>query len=252
MKVYAIIQARMGSTRLPGKVLMKLSRKPIIAWVVEGGARAKLIDKVIVATTHSKPDDQIVGFCQSERVDFFRGSESDVLGRYVFASRRFASDIVVRLTSDNPFGQAFLFDELITKHISERNDYTYSKGYPLGSACEVFTAQALALISKKTTKDYHREHIGTYFIDNPADFAIGCLEATKEYKFPQIRLTVDTKEDFKTAESVVKKLGRDIDLDKIINLWKNDSGVFVNKGIQQFYPNEKIKMAYSSKISPLS
>lgn len=239
----------MGSTRLPGKVLMKLSGKPILAWVIERAVRAKLIDKVIVATTVSKPDDQIAEFCKSENVDFFRGSEDDVLGRYVAASRKFSSDIVARVTSDNPFGQAFLFDELISKHMSEQNDYTYSKGYPLGSACEVFTSEALVFASKKSTKDYHREHIGTYFIDSPADFVIGCLEAPKEYNFPQIRLTVDTKEDFETAENIVKRLGSNVGLDKIINLWKDDISVFVNKSIQQFYPNKNIKMAYSGKIS---
>lgn len=239
----------MGSTRLPGKVLMKLSGKPILEWVIEGAARAKLIDRVIVATTDSKPDDQIAEFCKSENVDFFRGSEDDVLSRYVLASLEFASDIVARVTSDNPFGQAFLFDELIAKHISEQNDYTYSKGYPLGSACEVFTSEALALVSKKTIKDYHHEHIGTYFVDNTADFTIGCLEAPKEYNFPQIRLTVDTKEDFETAENIVKRLGRNVGLDKIIQLWKDNNSVFVNKNIQQFYPNENIRMAYSGKIS---
>ncbi|MBI3342081.1 glycosyltransferase family protein [Candidatus Curtissbacteria bacterium] len=248
MNIHAIIQARMGSTRLPGKVMMKLFGKPILAWVIEEAARAKLIDKVIVATTDSEPDLQIAEFCQRKNIDFFRGSENDVLARYVDTAKKFSSEIVVRITSDNPFGQSFIFDELIKKHIREKNDYTYSRGYPLGSACEVFTTEALALAAKKSTTDYHREHIGTYFIDNPTDFAIGCLEASEKYSFPQVRVTVDTQEDFKTAENVVKKLGDNVSLDRVIQLFKDDNSVFVNRSVTQFYPNERIKMAYSVKI----
>ncbi len=248
MNVHAIIQARMGSTRLPGKVLMELSRKPILAWVIEGANQAN-VDKVIIATTNSSLDDQIAGFCQSNNVDFFRGSEDDVLDRHIAAAEKFASDIIVRITSDNPFGQSFVFDELISNHLDAKNDYTYSRGYPLGSACEVFTREALIIASKKSTEDYQSEHIGTYFIDNPAGFKIGCLEAPKEYYFPQIRLTVDTKDDFATAENIVKELGESKDLNKIIDLWKNDNSLFVNQGVVQFYPNEKIRRAYSAKIS---
>ncbi len=137
----AIIQARMGSKRLPGKVLMNIGQKPMLQRVIERVKRAKLIDKVIVATSNKGKDDQIKKFCSKLNTECFRGSEEDVLARFYEAAKAQKADVVVRITADCPFVDPEIIDQIIEIHLKNKNDYTANNtesSYPRGTDVEVF------------------------------------------------------------------------------------------------------------------
>src|SRR5277367_2863697 len=146
MNVVAIVQARMGSTRLPGKVLIDLGGETVLARVIARLRRAELVKEIVVATTDSAADDAIVGECRRLDVPTFRGSESDVLDRYYWAARGCPASVVVRITSDCPLIDPQLVDETIRVFQQQQADYasnTFSRTYPRGLDAEAFTTAAL-------------------------------------------------------------------------------------------------------------
>lgn len=210
----------MGSTRLPGKVLKPIAGKALLDHVVGRLHMLKYPVKVVVATSDLPLDSAIVHFCQSKDVEFFQGSESDVLDRYYQCARHHSFTDVVRLTADNPFTDIDELQRLIEQHLAQRNDYTHSFGsMPLGVGAEIFTFSALEKSAQEGHAANHREHVNEYIQENPNVFRIGSLEVSASKKQPDLRLTVDTPEDYLRACSIAEHApGRWISSEEAIKL----------------------------------
>ena len=200
MKVGVIIQARMGSTRLPGKVLKPIAGKILLDHVLGRLSLLAYPVKVVVATSDLPQDDAIVRHCQSRSVAVYRGSETDVLDRYYQCACENGFAHVVRLTADNPFTDVEELQRLIEQHLTQHNDYTHSFGsMPLGVGAEIFTFAALEKSVLEGHAPNHREHVNEYIQENPNVFRIGVLELPAAKRCPDLRLTVDTEDDYQRA-----------------------------------------------------
>ena len=206
MKIVAIVQARMGSTRLPGKVLMDLGGKTVLARVVARLRRAILIDQIVVATTDSVIDNAIIRECQRLQVEYFRGSENDVLDRCYQAANSCEAQIVVRITADCPLIDAEVVDDVIRVLLS-RGDYasnTLARTYPRGLDAEVFTIAALERAWQDAHEPHQREHVTPYFYEHPEIFELTSLRGRIDYS--RYRWTLDTAEDLELLRTIYARL----------------------------------------------
>lgn len=204
-KIVAIVQARMGSTRLPGKVLKDLAGDTVLARVVSRTRRASLVDKVLVATSVLQADDAIVRECERIGVECFRGDEVDVLSRYYHAAVQFSADLIVRVTSDCPLIDAGLIDTAVRACIEQEADYATNAlevTFPPGLDVEVFEFQALARAEKNAAQSYQRAHVTAYIYENPGLFKIASLRADKDYS--RFRWTLDTEDDLAMLRAVYR------------------------------------------------
>ncbi|OGZ57351.1 MAG: hypothetical protein A3B96_01240 [Candidatus Spechtbacteria bacterium RIFCSPHIGHO2_02_FULL_43_15b] len=211
LKTDIIIQARMGSGRLPGKVMKNLCGYPMLYHVVKRARGAVLADDVVVATTVLKQDDVVEKFCAENGIKYFRGSEEDVLDRYYSTAKCFDSDIIVRVTSDCPLIDPAIIDECIKKFAEHKGvDYLSNisiRTFPRGLDTEVFSFKALEIAHKNAEEKYEREHVTPYIWENKkGEFKIGePVEASDEYR-RDYRLTVDYGEDFQLVAEIYKAL----------------------------------------------
>ena len=193
--ILAIIQARMGSTRLPGKSLMAFHGKPMVQWVIEAAQQATKIDKVIIATSTSEEDKPLVKFA-SQFVDVFTGSLYDVLGRYYWAALQYKPDHVVRLTGDCPLLMPRLIDGVIELHLRQKNGYTWNRdSWPSGFDVEVFTFDVLQKAYIEATTAYDREHVTTYIRNWQL---VGKIGSYGDGKFPG-KWSIDTMADYENV-----------------------------------------------------
>jgi len=207
LKVVAIIQARMGSTRLPGKVLKDLEGETVLARVVTRLQRTRLIDEVLVATTDLAPDDAIVAECRKCSVAVSRGDQDDVLDRYFRAAQLAKADVVVRVTSDCPLIDPEVTDKTVAAFLESKPDYASNvmvRSYPRGLDTEVMTARALGRAWQEARKRYEREHVTPYIFEHPAEFKL--LSVTGEEDHSSHRWTVDTPEDLEFVQAVYARL----------------------------------------------
>ena len=201
-----VIQARMGSSRLPGKVLRPIGHLPLLGHVTGRLAQLPRAWPVVVATSIDPQNDPIVNWCQQAEVETFRGSEHDVLERYVQCAQRFGFDHVVRLTADNPFTDIQELERLVLHHLEGGFDYTHSFGMmPLGVGAEVFTLASLLRSHVEGLASNHREHVNEYIQENPELFRIGVLDVPVEKRGQELRLTVDTEQDWQRADALARK-----------------------------------------------
>ena len=211
MRRIAIIQARMGSTRLPGKVLMDIGGKTMLERVISRTQRAALVDKVVVATTTKKEDDRIVALCKRLHIDFCRGSENDVLDRYMSAASAYGADIIVRITSDCPFIADTVIDEVIAELIERKADYasnTLRRTFPKGLDVEAFTYNAFLTAWAYADTSYQHEHVTPYFYEHRESFELASVELPLGLGgYSHHRWTVDTKEDLEFVRKVYKEYG---------------------------------------------
>ena len=208
MRVVAIIQARMGSTRLPGKVLKDLGGETVLARVVKRTRRATLLDEGVVATSVLPADDVIVRECEALKVACFRGDEADVLDRYYRAARKFAADVVVRITADCPLIDAELIDATIRSRLDQNADYASNAlvpTYPRGLDVEAFAADALARAWSAAKEEYQRIHVTPYLYQNPESFKV--ISVAGEVDHSKYRWTLDTTEDLELIRAVYKHFG---------------------------------------------
>jgi spore coat polysaccharide biosynthesis protein SpsF len=208
MRTVAIIQARMGSTRLPGKVMMDLGGRTILAWVVARAGRARTLDDVVVATTTLERDDVIVAECSSVGVSVFRGSEDDVLDRYFRACEHFDADVVVRLTADCPLIDPEVIDNVVTDYRVHQPDYasnTLERRLPRGLDVEVFSRAALAEAWSHDDSSQGREHVTPYLYVNPGKITLDSVALEDDHSI--LRWTVDTAEDLEVVRGIVTALG---------------------------------------------
>ena len=206
-KVIAIIQARTGSRRLPGKVLLKLKGKSVIRHVADRTAAAKLVDKVYVATTVLSQDLKIVHECTRYGINVFCGSKNDVLDRFYQLSKIIKPDHIVRITADCPVIDPSVIDLVIKAHLAEGADYTSNTleiPYPDGQDVEVFKFSVLELAWEKACLVSEREHVTPYIKFDEKIFKINKILSTKENT--KLRWTLDEKEDFKLISIIYDEL----------------------------------------------
>lgn len=200
MKIGAVIQARMGSSRLPGKVLRPIAGLPLLAHVTGRLGLLKTAMHIVVATSTKPQDDAIAAHCRQSSVACFRGSERDVLARYAACAAENDFDHIVRLTADNPFTDIEELDRLSELHVREGNDYTHSFGeLPIGVGAEIFSRAALVRSEREGHAENHREHVNEYVQENPQSFRIGMLTVPPNKRRPDLSLTVDTEADYALA-----------------------------------------------------
>jgi glutamate-1-semialdehyde aminotransferase/spore coat polysaccharide biosynthesis protein SpsF (cytidylyltransferase family) len=207
LKTTAIIQARCGSTRFPGKVLEKIDGKTLLEIELERLKGCETLDGILVATTGSPADDPIVDLCQKVSVPVFRGSEHDVLDRYYWAAQQVRADVVVRLTSDCPLLDPLVVDRVVSLYLANRNLYQYVANtapppgtFPDGMDVEVFSFDSLKEAWQKAQKRSDREHVTFYFWKQPGKFKIFRVEAPQNWS--KIRLTVDYPEDLEVVRTL--------------------------------------------------
>lgn len=209
MKTVCIIQARMGSTRLPGKVMLDLCGKTVLEHVIQRVKRVKNIDEIVIATTTDKKDDVIVEETMKCGVKVFRGSEEDVLSRYYYAAKENEADVVVRITSDCPLIDPETTQKTIDYYLKNNDVYDYVSNtlvrtFPRGLDTEVFSFEVLEKAFNKATLQRDREHVTPYIWDNSEIFNLGCYKSDVDYSY--LRWTLDTKEDFELIKRIYEDL----------------------------------------------
>ena len=204
-----IIQARMGSSRLPGKVMMKLEGKSILEHIVNSLKFSKLSDKIIVATTINQEDDKIETLCRKLCVDCFRGSSDDVLNRYYECAKLYQGDIIVRITCDNPLIDPTLVDEAIKICKQENCDYVSNmihQTYPIGYLVEVLKFDILKQNNDKIHDALTREHVTHHIRKNISMYKIKEFFAPENLQRPEWRLTVDHENDYQLMKKIFQNL----------------------------------------------
>lgn len=201
-----IIQARMGSTRLPGKVLRKIGDKPLLGHIFFRLRHMQTEADIAVATSIESADDKIYDFCKESNIKSYRGSEGNVVSRFYDCSKLYGYKNIIRLTADNPFTDIEELDRLIESHIKTKADYSHSfSALPVGVGAEVFTFDALEKSHTEGNKPNHLEHVNEYIWENPSMFNINIFsDVKKSKKQPNISLTVDTMDDHKKACFIVE------------------------------------------------
>ena len=217
LKIAAIIQARMGSTRLPGKVLLRVLKRPLLYYMVERIKRISSVDEVIVATSTSSKDDEIESFCIKHRYTFFRGAEEDVLDRFYKAAKSAKAAFVVRFTADCPLIDPNLVEQLIGVFKRSETDYcSIATGAPVahkydinrfpdGMDAEIFTMDALEEAWKMAGTPLYREHVTPYIWKNTKRFKTGAMVCDKG-DFSRYRWTLDNIEDYELIRWVYEQL----------------------------------------------
>ncbi|MBY3596241.1 cytidylyltransferase domain-containing protein [Rhizobium bangladeshense] len=206
MTLGIIVQARMGSTRLPGKVMRLLNDRPLISHIVDRLGLLRHKAGIVVATGQGQENDVIESWCRENDVSCFRGKEHDVLDRYYQCAKSYGFTDIVRLTADNPFTDIAELDRLIDLHHRGVYDYTHAFGHlPVGVGGEIFTFKALERSHLEGLLPHHREHVNEYFTDCPELFRIGQLNIALAKTAPGLRLTVDTEDDWRRVHMLASK-----------------------------------------------
>lgn len=209
MKTVIIDQARMTSTRLPGKVMKEVLGKALLEYQIERLKRANEADELVIATTINDTDQPIVELCQRLGVAYYRGSEEDILSRYYEAATEFGADVVVRVTSDCPLIDPGVMDEVIGLYINNREKYDYvsntlARTYPRGLDTEVFSMVALEKAYREAWEQPEREHVTLFMYRRPEEFSLANYGNAAD--FSQHRWTVDTPEDFELIKLILQEL----------------------------------------------
>ncbi len=240
MKVSAIIQARMSSTRLPDKVLANIEGKPMLWHVINRLKRTELINEVIVATTTNRKDEPIIELAKETGVESFSGSEEDVLDRYYQAAKKYKVDVIVRITADCPLIDSQIADKVIKYYLNNKNKFDYVSNilvrtYPRGLDTEVFSFNALEKSWYKTKKLYEREHVTPYICEHPETFRLANVENSKDLSY--MRWTVDEEKDLEFVREVHKRLykkGVVFLMQDVLNLLEKESELSkINREIKQ-------------------
>jgi spore coat polysaccharide biosynthesis protein SpsF len=208
--VIAIIQARMGSSRLPGKVLMNVEGTSMIKFMYDRVKQSKLVDKIILATTINEIDNPVFDLCKKENILCYRGSENDVLDRYYKAALPYNPQIIVRLTADCPLIDPKLIDKTINLFIEKKVDYASNtvppdiKKFPDGSDVEVFSFKNLEKSWINSIDPKEREHVTFYLWKSNNSFKTALLD--NKYNWGKYRITIDYEEDFLLFKELIKRL----------------------------------------------
>ena len=210
MRTVAIVQARMTSARLPGKVLTDLGGQPVLARVLNRVARARMIGDIVVATTTQTSDDVLAETCAERGWHSFRGNEIDVLDRYYHAAKAYKADNIVRVTADCPLVEPEVIDLVVGTLLETNYDYASNvlkRTYPRGLDVEAMTCTCLSRAWHETSEPWHRAHVTPYVYLNPGKFRLASV--TGDADFSAHRWTVDTPQDLEFVKAVYNRLGND-------------------------------------------
>ncbi len=213
MKVIGVIQCRMSSIRLPGKAIKILRHRSVLEWVILRCLRASLIDQIVLATTNHSEDDALAKLGAQYNLPIIRGSKDNLLERYTNVMEQFPADAVVRITGDNPLTSPEIIDKLISYFFANNLDYCYAAQVPYGSGVDIFHAKELFKTNSLSTDSRHMEHINTYFLDNYLYYRISSLPPDKGYERPDVRVTLDTSEDYERLQAMFQVLKNPVECD---------------------------------------
>lgn len=237
-KTGAVIQARMGATRMPGKVMLGIEGEPMIWHVIDRIKKAKKINEIILAIPDTKENDILEKFAKHNNTKYFRGSEKDVLYRYYCAAKEFKIDTILRITSDCPLVDPELVDLLIEKHLNSGADYVSNvqkRTFPKGLDIEVFTFDALEKAHKEGKKNSNREHVTLYIREHPGIFRCVNIENNKDLS--RMRWTVDETKDLEFVREIYKRLYKREKIflmDDVLNILKENPQLLkINGGIKR-------------------
>ena len=235
--IYAIIQARMNSTRLPGKVMMTIDKDPMLFHVIKQTLASRLIDDVIIATTNSSSDKIIRNYCKKNGFNYFVGSSNDVLDRYYQCAKKFHCDPVVRISADSPLIDPMIIDRVLSRFLNNSYDFVSNNiekindywshstcNFPIGTVVEVCSFNCLKQVWKNSKLKSEREHVFPYVQFNPEIFNISNIKNKNDLSY--IRCTVDKKQDLKFVQEIWKrkpKLKKILHINDILNIIKNEN-----------------------------
>lgn len=205
MTVATIVQARTGSRRLPGKVLLPIGEASVLERVLSRVRNATSAGEVVVATTELGQDDPIEELCRSLGVRCTRGAEQDVLSRLLDAARSVGARDIVRVTADSPLLAPELLDVVVRAHLERRADYVWIVGAAVGLTCETLSVSALERAAALASLPADREHVVTYVVDRPEEFEVVLLPAPPDVARPELRLTLDDGEDLRLIRSLYER-----------------------------------------------
>lgn len=221
MKIIAAIEARMASTRLPGKVMREIVGKPMLELLIERVRLTKRLSKIVIATTVNKQNDVIEELAHRLGIGCYRGSEDDVLSRVLEAAQAYKGGLIVELTGDNLLVDSVLIDAMIEFYLSHDYDYIANTQmrhslkwkeectFPIGASVQIFSNALLERVSQMTTDPIDREHVTFFIYEHPEMFKLGAFRAEgkfSSYRRPEIRLTVDFPEDFELVSKIFEGL----------------------------------------------
>lgn len=235
----AIIQAHMGSTRLPGKVMKRVCNKEVLLHVYERCLKSNILDKIIIATSNNEENDYIEEFCKMYNIEYFRGAETDVLDRYYECAKLYNPDIIVRVTSDCPLLEPKLIDYWVESILKDKIEFVEEeKEIFTGAGLDVFTYDALIKMKNNAINDKQKEHVVGYYYDNKDKFThkIYPLNDELTYLYRNYRLTLDTYEDFNLINNLYNKFYKDgyVDLKEVMDYIDNNKEVLnINKSVVQ-------------------
>jgi len=249
MCVTAIIQARMGSTRLPGKVLLEVDGKPLLAYLIDRLSSAKHVRDIILATSNLPQDDPIASFCNSRNIKMYRGDEADVLDRYYRAACKVRAEHVMRITGDCPLIDPNICDLVVDAYIEHSVDYVHTaENFAEGLDCEVFSFDALKRSWEQAGLFSEREHVTLYIRNNPEKFKMFVVKNSIDDSW--IRITIDCKEDFDVVKNIIlsaQKEKKQIDMAYIRDFLKTNPNIYCinadiirNEGLLKSLKNDKL------------
>jgi spore coat polysaccharide biosynthesis protein SpsF len=234
--VTAIIQARMNSTRLPGKAMMDLAGRPILHHVFERILATKGVDCVVLATCEEEESGRLIRLAESMGIGLFVGSRDNVLERFWQASEKFGGDLIIRATGDNPFTDPGYAALLIQAMIATGADLCYFPDLPLGTGVGMVKKSALDEAYRNSDRPHQLEHVTPYIHEHPERFNLLIRDIGIAVPFPKLRLTVDTPEDYELAKAIYGHCyhGGPFPLDDVIRfLEQNRSLLSINSDIEQ-------------------
>ena len=240
MRIVATIEARMNSSRLPGKVLLKAKNKSMIEILFERLKQVKILDDIILATTTNPKDEEIINECKKIGLNVFRGSEEDVMGRVIGASKLAKADVVVEITADCPIIDPEIVEQIINIYLANNVDYVGNskvRSYPDGMDTQVFSLKVLEKSYKMTNSNIDKEHVTLHIINNPNIFSQINIIAPPEIYYPELGLTLDEWDDFLLIKKIIDNFydeNRYFKCSDIINFLKNNQYLFsLNKHVKR-------------------
>lgn len=234
--VTAIIQARMNSTRLPGKAMLDLAGRPLLYHVFERIKATAGVDRVVLATCEEEESGRIIRLAESMGIDVFIGSRDNVLERFWLASEKFGGDLIMRATGDNPFTDPGYAALAIETMIATGADLCYFPDLPLGTGVGMVKKSALNEAYRKSDRPHQLEHVTPYIHEHPMQFNLLIRDIGFTIPFPKPRLTVDTREDYEFAKVIYDNCysGAPFSLDDVVQFLKKNPGLLsINRGIEQ-------------------
>lgn len=239
-RVVIIVQARMGSQRLPGKVMKQVGDKPLLAYLIDQLKRVERADECVVATSTDPADQVIFSFCRDLGVPCYRGPLDDVLGRYLGAAKQHQAQVIVRICADCPLIDPAIIDRVIGFFLDHSPKYDYvsnclQRTYPRGQDVEVFLRQALERAEKEAREPEEREHVTPYFYRHPELFRLGSVTGSPDLS--HYRWVVDTQEDFAFISNILKTVypkNPQYGMQDVLKvLTEHPDWIKINAGIQQ-------------------